>query len=122
MAPPPPKRAPTAYFLFADSARADVRAELVAAASATSSSSEPPKISVAAVAKGVGERWKALTEAEREAWKVKAAARAAEAAAAREAAGAEEGGEEEGTEAAAQAAAAPASSVPASTFPRSIVR
>jgi len=126
----PPKRGPTAYFLFADSARAEVRAELVAAASSTAAASsaaadpaaaapsEAPKISVAAVAKGVGERWKALTDAEREAWKEKAAAKAAEAAAAREAAGA--GGEEmdQGDEEAAAAAPSAASL----SFPLSIVR
>jgi len=124
MAPPHPKRrGPTAYFLFADSARAEVRAELVTAASAANgtaaASSEPPKISVAAVAKGVGERWKALTEAEREAWKEKAAFGAAEAATAREAAregAAEEGAAEEGE---AAAAAAPP---PSSSFPLSVVR
>ena len=140
---PPPKRGPTAYFLFADSVRAEVRAELVAAAAASaaaaaagadpastsSSSLEPPKISVAAVAKGVGERWKALTEAERESWKGKAAAEAAEAAAAREeaAGGGEAAAEEQGTtteaEAAAAAAAAAAPSPPPpSLFPLSVVR
>ena len=129
---PPPKRGPTAYFLFADSARAEVRAELVASAASaaaaaadpasTFSCQEPPKISVAAVAKGVGERWKALSEAEREAWKERAASKAAEAAVAREeaAAGGEAAGEEEeGTEAQAAAAAAPVFS---SFFPLSIVR
>ena len=55
-----PRRGPTADFLFADGERAAVRAQLVAAA--------PPgaKISVATVAKAVGERWKALKDEERE--------------------------------------------------------
>lgn len=64
-------RAPSAYFMFADSARPGAAAELAAAA--------PPgtKIGVAAVAKRVGELWKALSDAERAEWKAKAAAAAA---------------------------------------------
>lgn len=53
-------RAVTAYFAFTDVNRAEVRAELQAAAA------PGEKVSVATVAKALGEKWRGLDEAEKE--------------------------------------------------------
>ena len=94
-------RALSAYFVFAETARPAAAAELAAAA--------PPgtKVGVAAVAKRVGELWKALTDAERAEWKAKAVAKAAEKAEA------EDGG---------NAASAPAPPAAPPALPASVVR
>ena len=68
-------RAPTAFFLFSEEQREQTRAECVAAA-------EPgAKISVATVAKAIGEKWRALSDAEKAAYQQKQVQRAAELAA-----------------------------------------
>ena len=68
-------RAPTAFFLFSEEQREQTRAECVAAA-------EPgAKSSVATVAKAIGEKWRALADAERAAYHKKQMQRAAELAA-----------------------------------------
>jgi DNA-directed RNA polymerase I subunit RPA43 len=114
-APAPAKRAPTAYFLFADSVRDAVRADLQGGDAAA-------KVSVAAVAKGVGERWKALTDEDKAVFKAQAAERAealrAEAVAAAGAGGGEGGAD--GPPPADTTADAPA--IPGSSLPLSIVR
>ena len=68
-------RAPTAFFLFSEEQREQTRAECIAAA-------EPgTKISVATVAKAIGEKWRALSDAEKAAYQQKQVQRAAELAA-----------------------------------------
>ena len=68
-------RAPTAFFLFSEEQREQTRAECIAAA-------EPgAKISVATVAKAVGEKWRALSNLEKAAYQEKQIQRAAELAA-----------------------------------------
>ena len=65
-------RAPTAFFLFSEEQRRQTRAECIAAA-------EPgAKISVAIVAKAIGEKWRALTDAEKAAYQEKQLQQAAE--------------------------------------------
>ena len=64
----------SAYFIFAESVRGEVRDAIQKSADASSSDGAPAsKISVAIVAKEIGVRWKALNDEEREIWKVKAA-------------------------------------------------
>lgn len=58
-------RGPTAYFLFADEHRAECKAELQAG---------EQKAGVAQVAKLIGQKWGALTDAEKQAYKERAAA------------------------------------------------
>ena len=65
-------RGPTAFFLFSEEKREQARAECVAAAEAGA------KISVAVVAKAIGEKWRALTDAEKAEYQVKATQRAEE--------------------------------------------
>ncbi|CAK0783672.1 hypothetical protein CVIRNUC_006871 [Coccomyxa viridis] len=68
-------RAPTAFFLFSEEQREQTRAECIAAA-------EPgAKISVATVAKAIGEKWRALSNLEKAAYQEKQIQRAAELAA-----------------------------------------
>lgn len=68
-------RAPTAFFLFSQEQREQTRAECVAAA-------EPgAKVSVATVAKAIGEKWRALTDVEKAAYQEKQIQQAAELAA-----------------------------------------
>ena len=62
-------RGPTAYFMYADSVRAAVKAALVAGADP-----DAPNPGVATVAKAIGVQWKALTDEGRAEWKAKAAA------------------------------------------------
>lgn len=63
------KRAPTPYFIFSEEQRGSTRAECV-------SQAEPgATISVATVAKAIGEKWRALTDEEKAAYKAKAAER-----------------------------------------------
>jgi len=76
-------RGPTAYFMYADSVRAAVKAALVAGADP-----DAPNPGVATVAKAIGVQWKALTDEGRAEWKAKAAAAGAAADAARAAGGA----------------------------------
>ena len=62
-------RGPTAFFIFSEEKREQTRAECVAAA-------EPgAKISVAVVAKAIGQKWRALTDAERAEYQETAAQR-----------------------------------------------
>lgn len=62
-------RGPTAYFLFADTVRASVQAELQAR--------QPDgKLSVAILGKAIGERWQALSDEEKQVYKDQAGARA----------------------------------------------
>lgn len=68
------KRAKSAYFVFADDQRVDTKAELQAAAV------DGKSISVAEVAKSLGNKWRELGEAGQQTYKAKAAALAAEAA------------------------------------------
>ena len=63
-------RGPTAFFLFSEERREQARAECVAAAEAGA------KISVAVVAKVIGEKWRALTDAEKAEYQEKASQRA----------------------------------------------
>lgn len=63
-------RAPTAYFLFAAEVRDAVREEIAAA--------NGGKAGVAAVGKAVGERWKALTDEQKQHYKDVAADKARE--------------------------------------------
>ena len=65
------KRAPSAYFLFCSEHRA-------AAKQACLEVADGPNVSVAVVAKELGRRWEALGPEERQAYKERAAARAAE--------------------------------------------
>lgn len=68
------RRGPTAYFLFSDEQREAARAECLAAA-------EPgAKVSVAVVAKAIGEKWRALSDEAKAEYKAKAAQRALDAA------------------------------------------
>ncbi len=69
------KRAPSAYFVFANEQRATTKEELLA----TATNGKAP--SVADVAKSIGHKWRELGEAGQQAYKNKAAALAAEAAA-----------------------------------------
>ena len=63
-------RGPTAFFLFSEEKREQTRAECVAAV-------EPgAKISVAVVAKAIGEKWRALSDAEKAEYQEKASQRA----------------------------------------------
>jgi hypothetical protein len=65
-------RGPTAFFLFSEEQREQTRAECVAAA-------EPgAKMSVAVVAKAIGEKWRALSDEEKAGYVQKAAQRAKE--------------------------------------------
>ncbi len=65
-------RGPTAFFLFSEKKREQTRAECVAAAEAGA------KVSVAVVAKAIGEKWRALTDAEKAEYQEKASQRAKE--------------------------------------------
>ena len=65
-------RGPTAFFLFSEEKREQTRAECVAAAEAGA------KISVAVVAKAIGEKWRALTDAEKAQYQERASQRAKE--------------------------------------------
>lgn len=67
------KRAKSAYFVFADDQRVSTKAELQAAAG------DGKVISVAEVAKSLGNKWRELGEAGQQQYKAKAAALAAEA-------------------------------------------
>lgn len=134
------KRAPTAYLLFADSVRDAVKADLQAAANAGVASSGGPdlvsdpvpakKVSVALVAKGIGERWGKLTDDEKAGFKTQAIARAATlvaaAAAAAEAAGGEGAPPADASAAAGggrggEAGAAP-QPLPGASLPLSVIR
>lgn len=64
------KRPPTAFFIFSEEQRENTRAEC------TSQAEPGTKISVAAVAKAIGEKWRALTDDEKAAYKEKALERA----------------------------------------------
>ncbi len=64
------KRPPTAFFIFSEEQRESTRAECIAQAEAGA------KISVAAVAKAIGEKWRAVTDDEKAAYKEKALERA----------------------------------------------
>ncbi len=64
------QRGQSAYFLFSEERRAAAREACLAAA-------EPgARVSVATVAKALGEQWRALSDEERAAYKARAAARA----------------------------------------------
>ena len=65
------KRAPSAYFIFANEHRSAARAECMAEAGTE-------KVSVTQVAKVIGHRWKALTDEERSTYKNQAEDRARE--------------------------------------------
>jgi hypothetical protein len=79
------KRGPTAFFIFSEEQREATRAECLAAA-------EPgAKVSVATVAKAIGEKWRGLSDEDKAGYKEKAAQRAAESAAQAEAADADRG-------------------------------
>lgn len=65
-------RGPTAFFLFSEKKREQTRAECVAAAE------DGAKVSVAVVAKAIGEKWRALTDAEKAEYQEKASQRAKE--------------------------------------------
>ena len=68
------RRGPTAYFLFSDEQREATRAECLAGA-------EPgAKMSVAVVAKAIGEKWRALSDDAKAEYKARASQRALEAA------------------------------------------
>ena len=71
------KRAPSAYFIFANEHRSAARAECVAEAGTE-------KVSVAQVAKVIGRRWKALTDEERALYKAQVGDRARQAELARD--------------------------------------
>lgn len=75
------KRIKSAYFVFADDQRVVTKSELQAAAS------DGKAVSVAEVAKSLGNKWRELGEAGQQAYKEKAAALAAKAAQDEEAAG-----------------------------------
>eukprot|EP00884_Botryococcus_braunii_P022402 jgi/Botrbrau1/8846/Bobra.50_2s0006.1 len=68
------KRAPTAYFIFSEEKRAEARAECLQDATTE-------KVSVAVVAKKIGEKWRALPEEERKRYKELAAQKSVEASA-----------------------------------------
>ena len=59
-----PKRAKTGYLLFADSSRAEVRAEL----ERSKDLEEGIKLKPQDVVRGIAARWKALEQSEREVW------------------------------------------------------
>jgi len=63
-------RAPTAYFIFAGEHRANIYAEIAAANNG--------KASVALVGKAIGEKWKELTEEQKQSYKDQAAQKARE--------------------------------------------
>ena len=65
-------RAPSAYFLFAEAVRAQVQAELQA-------ENPEAKISVATLGKAIGERWRALSDEQKQHYKTRAAEKAVEA-------------------------------------------
>ena len=65
-------RGPTAFFLFSEQRREQARAECVAAAE------DGAKVSVAVVAKAIGEKWRALTDAEKAEYQEKASQRGKE--------------------------------------------
>lgn len=71
-----PKRAPSAYFVFANDQRCKAKEELLAAAT------DGKAPSVAEVAKCIGQKWRELGETGQQEYKVKAATLAAESAAA----------------------------------------
>ncbi|KAK2075655.1 hypothetical protein QBZ16_001763 [Prototheca wickerhamii] len=89
-------RAPSAYFLFAEAVRAQVQAELQA-------ENPEAKISVAMLGKAIGERWRALSDEQKQHYKTLAAEKAVEAGALAEE-GAAAGAEHEGGSSAAEAA------------------
>lgn len=62
-------RGPTAFFIFSEEKREQTRAECVAAAESGA------KISVAVVAKAIGEKWRALTDAQKAEYHERAAQR-----------------------------------------------
>lgn len=64
------KRGRTAFFLFSEEQREATRAECIEKADA------PTKVSVATVAKAIGEKWRALSEEEKAAYKERAQAAA----------------------------------------------
>lgn len=66
-----PPRAPTAYFLFTAEVRADVHKELLA-------TSSDGKVSVATVSKAIGEKWRHMSDEEKQRYKDLAAQKAAE--------------------------------------------
>eukprot|EP00873_Tetraselmis_striata_P012566 jgi/Tetstr1/432830/TSEL_022181.t1 len=111
------RRGPTAYFLFMESKRAEVQAELAVAADRVTCSPLGShsadtwknilgggKVGVAEVAKAIGERWRGLSEEEREQFKAAAAQKAAEAEAEAEE---DAEGDDEGDDEARQQAAKP---------------
>ena len=63
----------TAYFVFSEEQRQSVRGEILA------ERGEGAKASVCEVAKAIGQRWKGLSDEEKEAYKQKAVARSLEA-------------------------------------------
>ena len=63
-------RAPTAYFIFAGEHRANIHAEIAA--------TNNGKASVALVGKAIGEKWKELTEEQKQSYKDQAAEKARE--------------------------------------------
>jgi len=66
-------RGPTAYFLFTAEHRSAVQEELKSKAA-----SEDEKFSVAAVSKAIGEKWRLLSDEEKQRYKDLAAEKAAE--------------------------------------------
>lgn len=66
-------RGPTAYFLFTAENRSAVQEELKSKAT-----SENEKISVAAISKAIGEKWRSLSDEEKQRYKDLAAEKAAE--------------------------------------------
>ena len=66
-------KGPTAYFAFTECTRAAVQSELL------KDQPEGSKVSVAVVAKALGERWKALAEEDKQKYKDIAAQKKAEA-------------------------------------------
>jgi hypothetical protein len=63
------KRAPTPFFVFSEEQRESTRAECIANADTGA------KVSVATVAKAIGEKWRALSDEEKAGYKEKAAQR-----------------------------------------------
>jgi hypothetical protein len=66
-------KGPTAYFVFSEENRAEVHTELL------KDQPEGAKVSVAVVAKALGERWKALADEDKQKYKDIAAKKKAEA-------------------------------------------
>jgi len=66
-------RGPTAYFLFTAEQRSAVQEELKSKAT-----SENEKISVATISKAIGEKWRSLSDEEKQRYKDLAAEKAAE--------------------------------------------